>query len=503
MTIEQSSHLHFIHLYKHSNTLFNPLYQYHFHMKKLITLWALASLVAMLAFPAAAFGQGCTPDPQYTTAGFFPETLPSVCINQPYDQVITVIVPADTTFPGIPGAIPIDSLVLTSLTDLPPGLSFECNAGGTACVFPGGQSGCIRIFGTPTQGGVYGIDINVTAYGQFFGSPLSLPLSFPDTVDLVVNEVTANTSVIDANCGASDGSATVTPTSTAAPFTYLWSTGGTDSTLSGIGAGAYTVTVTDSAGCAGIFNVNVQSVGIGATIDSASSLFGWTGCAEDGTGSIDPTVTGGTGTLTYAWSSGGAMAMLSGVGAGAYTLTVTDANQCVSIQEFVLTAPSAMSISTTGTDERIAGFDDGTAQVSASGGEEPYTISWSNGATNDSLVGLAPGTYTVTVTDALGCTKTDSVVVGARPVSNDITNVIQQVRVYPVPSDEVVTIAVALNEAADVRLQIIDLQGRQVWEEVSAQTRSIQHEVSLTVAGVYTLVLEANGKTYHKQLVIF
>ena len=97
-------------------------------MKKL-----LLGLCAIFAVGVgSAFGQ-CTPDPQYTVAGVYPDTtqgLPNGVVGVPYSEVITVVVPADTTveiIPGFPQTFAIDSIVVDGLTGLPPGFTYECS----------------------------------------------------------------------------------------------------------------------------------------------------------------------------------------------------------------------------------------------------------------------------------------------------------------------------------------------------------------------------------------
>lgn len=115
----------------------------------------------------------CTPDPQYTEPGIYPDSATNfapACVNQPYTQLITNVVPQDTTLVVPPIPVPItatiDSIVLTGVTGLPPGMSLSCNP--TGCSYPGGTTGCAIISGTCTVAGTYNLVFNIKAYPHNF-----------------------------------------------------------------------------------------------------------------------------------------------------------------------------------------------------------------------------------------------------------------------------------------------------------------------------------------------
>ena len=119
----------------------------------------------------------CTPDPQYTVAGVYPDSATGIsqaCIGIAYDEVITVVVPADTTIMigPIPLTLAFDSIVVSSWTGLPAGFTYSCyDAQNTIgpldqCAFEGATTGCISITGTPTLAdiGSYQQIINTDTY---------------------------------------------------------------------------------------------------------------------------------------------------------------------------------------------------------------------------------------------------------------------------------------------------------------------------------------------------
>ncbi|MEL6355648.1 MAG: hypothetical protein AAFQ37_01830, partial [Bacteroidota bacterium] len=233
-----------------------------------------------------------------------------------------------------------------------------------------------------------------------------------EVVVTLVDELAASisTSTTDASCfDAADGTATVTVLSGGtAPFTYLWDDpdGQAMANATGLAAGIYNVTVTDADGCVSTTSAEVSApdeISVVLVGNIEPSCFG----GEDGLLSV--TVNGGTEPYTIQWTGDNldfTGAVLSGIAAGDYTVEVTDANGCTNAQVVTLGQPDPVAI----TAENIAapacnGSAGGSATVSASGGNSPYTYAWDDpaGQTGPSAFDLDPGTYTVTATDANGC----------------------------------------------------------------------------------------------------
>ena len=209
--------------------------------------------------------------------------------------------------------------------------------------------------------------------------------------------------------GGSDGAASVTPTGGWGSYTYSWSpSGGTAATATGLTAGTYTVTVTDAEGCQTTCQVEItqpaSALSCTAAMTNAVTCFG----GSDGAASVTPT--GGWGSYTYSWSpSGGTAATATGLTAGTYTVTVTDAEGAQTTCQVDITQPaSALSCTASMTNAvTYFGGSDGAASVTPTGGWGSYTYSWSpSGGTAATATGLTAGTYTVTVTDAEGCQTT-------------------------------------------------------------------------------------------------
>jgi hypothetical protein len=145
-------------------------------------------------------------------------------------------------------------------------------------------------------------------------------------------------------------------------------------------------------------------------------------------GTATVTASGGTPGYTYNWApSGGTNATASGLCAGAYTVTVTDAAACTSVSTVTITQPTMITSVTTGQNVTCNGGCNGIAAVNATGGTPGYSYNWlPSGGSGATATGLCAGAYTVTITDANGCTSVNSVTItepSAMSVSQTQTNV--------------------------------------------------------------------------------
>jgi len=223
-------------------------------------------------------------------------------------------------------------------------------------------------------------------------------------MDVLNGGPSLTTTSLPATCSSADGSATVTATGGSAPYTYAWSNGGTTTTISNLTPGNYGVTVTDATGCDATSSIAVSNSG------SAISLAVSTNNAACGlqTGSATVTATNGSAPYTYAWSTGGTTATINNLGAGTYFVTVTDNVGCTATSSGTVQDTGVSFAATlSGTNESCTG-NDGTVTATVSGTTSTLTYAWSNGATGAVNTGLTAGTYTVTITDNIGCSISDS-----------------------------------------------------------------------------------------------
>jgi hypothetical protein len=209
--------------------------------------------------------------------------------------------------------------------------------------------------------------------------------------------------------GGKNGSATVTVSGGTAPYTYSWApSGGTAATANGLSADTYTVTVKDNNNCTTTATVTItEPAALATTMGTPTPV----SCNGGSNGSVHVAVTGGTAPYIYSWApSGGSAATATGLMAGTYTVTVTDNKGCTIIDSATIKQPDALIASIKAVHISCKGKSDGSATVTATGGTFPYTYSWApSGGTGATATGLAPGTYTATVTDANSCTTTQTV----------------------------------------------------------------------------------------------
>ncbi len=230
-----------------------------------------------------------------------------------------------------------------------------------------------------------------------------------DQVD--VNEPNAiSTTIVGTNVscnGANDGEVTVTPTGGDEPYSYNWSPNvGSGATITNLSGGTYSVTITDNTGVTATSSVTINEPAP-LTVDVTDDNVTCNG-ANDGTATATPG--GGNGSYTYEWSPGGGTTQtITDLAAGQYTVTVTDVQGCTETGTTFVSEPDPLTVSGDVTHESGVGAENGEITVTPSGGTAGYTYQWSpnvgNGAT---VTSLAPGDYTVTVTDANSCTVVET-----------------------------------------------------------------------------------------------
>ncbi len=233
------------------------------------------------------------------------------------------------------------------------------------------------------------------------GCTASSSMTITEPVALSANAVATNVSCN----GGSNGTVNLTVTGGTAPYTYVWSNTATTEDLTGLAAGKYDVTVTDDNGCTDEASVTITE----PAVLSASAVATNVSCNGGSNGTVNLTVTGGTAPYTYVWSNAATTEDLVGLAAGTYDVTVTDANGCTATESVEVTEPAALSASGVAINISCNGGSNGKVDLTVTGGTAPYTFVWSNTATTEDMIGLSAGTYDVTVTDANGCTATESV----------------------------------------------------------------------------------------------
>jgi hypothetical protein len=343
-------------------------------------------------------------------------------VTQP-DSLVINGTPTDLACNALSGD-PDGEIVIDSVTGGTPEYTYAWTATSGGPI-PAGQENTDSLFNLPI--GTYSLTVT-DANGCTETAEFIIDGPTPVVVqDSVVTDLSCH-----ADNGAADGSIDITAAGGTPAYTYSWTSpdGGTglDPTAedqTGLSAGTYIVVVTDSEGCTGSAQFDLDQpdpILFDSTYTDPLCHENSTP-AQDGTITIS-NVTGGTGAYTYAWTGPGVNATSqsqTGLGGGTYNLTVTDANGCTATAEFTLDEPTEVEVAGTATDltchEENAPVDGTITLTTVQGGTEAgsYDFSWSasNGGVipagqenNQDLTGLSAGTYTVTVTDDNGCTDT-------------------------------------------------------------------------------------------------
>lgn len=231
------------------------------------------------------------------------------------------------------------------------------------------------------------------------------------TIGLSIGSPTALTAAITGtgSCNVCTGTAAITPSFGTAPYNYLWTssisgTFATTQTVSGLCPANYTATVTDSKGCTITRTIAISQI-VTVTISATPSSILCNGAT---TGSATATQSGGIPGYTYSWTpSGQTTATLSAVGAGTYTVRVTDSSlpACSHTAAVVLTQPPAITVTATQTNVSCFGFTNGAITTTITGGTGPaYSQTWTpGGLLTTSLSGIGANVYTLNVRDANLC----------------------------------------------------------------------------------------------------
>ncbi len=214
--------------------------------------------------------------------------------------------------------------------------------------------------------------------------------------------------------GATDGAASVQALDAVSPAQYFLNGAamGNTNVFTNLAAGDYSAVVVDGGGCRDtvLFNISEpDSLGVSIQVNRLID------CNGASTGELQAVAQGGNGSFTYSWNTNPPIgqATASGLPAGSFEVTATDARGCTAVASEALSEPPALELSFNAADATCAGIADGTVQATAIGGNGNLNFSWDNGSNSDNLSSLAAGTYCLTVTDANGCQIADCVQVGA------------------------------------------------------------------------------------------
>lgn len=212
--------------------------------------------------------------------------------------------------------------------------------------------------------------------------------------------LSATPTTTSASCGQNNGSATVAAAGGAGNYTYHWNNNATTQTINNLGAGTYTVTVTDANSCTASATMTVtnQAANFSASITATDPTCGQNnGTAVALVSNSNLTITG------YTWSNGSTAGSLSNLAPGTYSVTVTVSTGCTASATTTISGSASSVAVTFSITQANCGTSNGGAVATATGGTTPYTYNWSNGGNTNSISNVPAGGYTLTVSDASGC----------------------------------------------------------------------------------------------------
>ena len=226
----------------------------------------------------------------------------------------------------------------------------------------------------------------------------------------------------NANCTAANGIITSTVTGGTPIYTYSWTgLGGAGATTNSLVVGTYSVTVTDSKGCTltTFATIGTTPGGLAAITSPSNNVT----CFGASNGNLTATSIGGVGPFTYSWTPGGQTTQTaSGLAPATYTCVITDFYGCKANAVGTITQPSLLTALMNSNNVKCFGTPTGTVTASGSGGTSPYTYLWTSlSSTLSTVNNVAIGNYSCTITDASGCTITQSIAV-TQPSSVTLTS---------------------------------------------------------------------------------
>jgi trimeric autotransporter adhesin len=345
---------------------------------------------------------------------------------------------------------------------------------------PTGTDNCsiATVTTTPASGSFFNVGTTVVTATATDGSANTATCIFT----VKVNPSLGITVLTPINCNGDKGLIRANPPTPVTGYTYLWSHGATTRQSGLVNAGVYTVTVTQtSTGCTTFRSYNLTQPTLLVLNTTVTQI-----CPGESYGKIVASVTGGTGTKTYAWSHGGTSSVAQNLPAGIYTVSVTDANGCQKTQTITISGVSATALI-----EPATLPNKYKVTLTASGGT-PYTISspyryrkcsTCTFGTINSFNNLVPGTYTFDVKDTKNCVFSLTLTVPAlgavipygqnfESVPNALESAVLSLSLRPNPASEYVQIDFDLLADTEIWVNLLDLAGRQLQSQQIIATES-------------------------------
>jgi hypothetical protein len=331
------------------------------------------------------------------------------------------------------------------------------------------------------------------------------------TISITITQppaITATVSALPPTCSNNcNGSISVLPSGGTPGYSYLWSNGNVNDSISGLCEGSFSVTVTDASSCSSTFSTMI--IAPTAIVPDLTAIN--ESCMNSCNGSIVASISGGSPGYSYLWNNGFTSSGIYSLCAGNYSVTITDANSCVISASATITSPSQLVFNSILTDsDSLCTGQCANLSASVSGGNPGYSYSWLpvaglNNATiiNPVACPVVSTTYTLTATDANGCSISDSVFVFVDICMGIAHNEKSDLIIYPNPSSGIFNIDfgnLKMKEGSEIALT--DISGRKIGLFISAEKNIQEIDLRNYADGIYFITFRTeNGELISRKLV--
>lgn len=322
------------------------------------------------------------------------------------------------------------------------------------------------------------------------------------TLSVTAPTVSVTAAVTNATCNhnSSNGGIDLSVAGGTPPYTFLWSNGSSSEDIADISAGTYTVIVTDDNGESETVEIIVGStyqVNIDEALETSPV------CHGDANGAISLNASSSGGALTFAWSHDPNLSgsVANNLPAGTYTIIATDPNNCSDEISVDLGEPAALAGEVT-VQHATPGNQDGSASSAPTGGTAPYLFLWSTGSTESSISNLAPGEYTLSLTDANGCLTVEVVTVQELTSIKDIAS-LTAFSLFPNPASHQVVLNMTFNQPEVLQINLLNVLGASVLSRTVAGNQISETLVlEQLTPGTYFLDIRAHEGRMIQRLIV-
>lgn len=346
---------------------------------------------------------------------------------------------------------------------------------------------------TPVSGYMSAVLGNGNLVGTAGGQRGDSVISLMQAVTVVPQLTGSITVLLTPLCaGDENGALQVNYSGGMAPFNVQWSNGANTNTVFDLGAGNYSVTVTDAIGQQLMFSEQLMDP---LPVEAEGAVM-HPSCDDTADGSVFVTAEGGSGPYEFHWSNGSTANPITGLDDGEATVTVLDAFGCNTILQFSLVSPDPVGIELIDVQPQTQNTG-GAVIIQLSGGTPPYDFFWEGPddftTTIQNPFDLEAGTYNLTVTDANGCEEYLTVEIEFASALDDIAARNRLLVLSPIPATTILNLKTPEDVGTAWSVRIIDTKG----------TLMMDREISITgdkwsfripehwIPGVYLLMAES------------